>query len=238
MGAQTIVVTFAGGHLSIDPEVLHVGDGDWAVWRFMDLPAHCLPYVRFGSGFGPFHSLRTYDEAMHIVSKGHVAKSEHATENYHAYTVMILPPDKDSPVASQAAMIVNEVTAGDPLPDVQVTFNPGDSSIDVSPDRIRINEGDIVNWRVTGLPAGAFVTFQFLDEEGAPARLFKSFSLLPGEGSDVQASAMGFLAGAGAAPSSFSYQIRVRDQDGNLLGGHDPAIDNIGPPIPTGDDGG
>ena len=115
---------------------------------------------------------------------------------------------------------------------------PEGEKVVVSPDTIRINEGDTVNWTVTGLRPGHFVTFQFLDSEGLPAILFKSFSLLPGEGpGEARASAMGFLAGE-KGQGSYTYQIRVRSEAGDLLGGHDPAIDNIGPPIPTGNDGG
>lgn len=238
MGAKTIVVTFAEGQLSIDPDVLHVGDGDWVVWSFEGVPDGCLPYVRFSSGFGPFHALRSYG-GMQIVSKGHLPSTGNDS---HAYTAMILKAEELHPRASQGGTIVNHATADEPLPDVLVTFNPDQpegEKVVVSPDPIRINEGDTVSWRVTGLRPGHFVTFQFLDGEGAPARLFKSFSLLPGEDpGEARASALGFLAGEGAAPSSFSYQIRVRSEAGDLLGGHDPTIDNIGPPIPPpGEDG-
>ena len=240
MGAQTIVVTFAGGHLTIDPDPFTVEDGDWVVWRFEGVPDGCLPYVRFPSGFGPFQALRSYG-GMQIVSKGHLPRAESADGNSHTYTAMILKAEEVHPRASQQGTIVNHATAEEPLPDVLVTFDhdkPEGEKVVVSPDTIRINEGDTVNWRVTGLRPGHFVTFQFLDGEGAPARLFKSFYLLPGERpGEARASAIGFLAGAGAAPSSFSYQIRVRSEAGDLLGGHDPAIDNIGPPIPVGDGG-
>lgn len=241
MAARTIVVTFADGQLSIDPDPFTVEDGDWVVWRFEGLPEGCLPFIRFSSRFGPFQALRSYG-GMQIVSKGHLPSTGSAAGDSHAYTAMVLKAEESHPRASQQGTIVNHATAEEPLPDVLVTFNPekpeGERVV-VCPDRIRINEGDSVSWRVTGLRPGHFVTFQFLDGEGASARLFKSFSLLPGESPDeARASAMAFLAMAGAAPSSFSYQIRVRNAAGELLGGHDPAIDNIGPPIPTGDGGG
>ncbi len=234
MGAKTIEATFAEGHLTIDPDPCIVEDGDWVVWSFKGVPDGCLPYIRFSSGFGPFHALRSYG-GLQIVSKGHLPSTGSGS---HAYTAMILKAEEAHPLASKQGTIVNHATAGEPLPDVLVTFDPDKpegEKVVVSPDTIRINEGDTVNWRVSGLRPGHFVTFQFLDSEGAPARLFKSFSLLPGEGpGEARASALGFLAGE-KGQGSYTYQIRVRSEAGDLLGGHDPAIDNIGPPIPTGD---
>jgi hypothetical protein len=245
-----IEVTFAEGQLSINPPIQSVWGWSWVVWRFHGLPEGCLPYIKFASGFGPFRSLRSYQgpsvELPTIVSKGHLARTSSDGDRC-SYTAMVLQPAAALPVATAQGTIVNLADRDDSSPDVLVTCtyghaHTGDVKIAVFPDPLRLNEGDTANWKVTGLRDGDFATLQFLAVEGSPDPMhgpFMSVSLLPGEGSDVRATAMGFVAGATAAPRSFTYQIRVRDAAGNLLGGHDPTIDNIGPPIPPpGDDGG
>jgi hypothetical protein len=240
-----IEVTFAEGELSINPPVQSVWGQGWIVWRFHGLPEGCLPYVKFASGFGPFRALRSYqgpDIAQPVlVSKGHLARTSPDGDR-HSYTVMILQPEAELPVATATGTILNLADSDDSSPDVLVTCAYDPVKVTVYPEALRLNEGDTANWRVTGLRDGDFATLQFLPAEGSPDPMrgpFMSFSLLPGEGSEVRATAMGFVAGAAAPPRSFTYQIRVRDKDGKLLDGHDPTIDNIGPPIPPpGDDGG
>ncbi len=245
-----IEVTFAERELSINPPVESVSDQDWIVWRFHGLPGGCLPYIKFASGFGPFRALRSYqgpDVAQPtLISKGHLARTS-AGGDRHSYTAMVLDPAAELPVATATGTLLNLAESDDSSPDVLVTCtydpeNPEDVKITIYPEALRLNEGDTASWRVTGLRDGDFATLQFLPAEGSPDPMrgpFMSFSLLPGEGSDVRATAMGFVAGATTAPRRFTYQLRVRDKDGNLLDGHDPTIDNIGPPIPPpGDDGG
>jgi hypothetical protein len=207
-----IEVTFAEGELSINPPVQSVWDQGWVVWRFHGLPEGCLPYIKFASGFGPFRALRSYqgpDVAQPtLASKGHLARTSPDGDR-HSYTVMILQPAAELPVATATGTILNLAESEDSSPDVLVTCSydsarPRTVRIAISHDPLRLNEGDTANWRVTGLRNGDFATFQFLPAEGSPDPMrgpFMSFSLLPGEGSEVRATAMGFVSGAATPPA-------------------------------------
>jgi hypothetical protein len=230
------------GQLVLDPPTVAVGNGAWVVWCFESLETGWLPYIRFTTRFGPFHSLRSwYDpdkQRMCFIGKGNLGPSE--LKDF-TYTAWALDPAAGRSVASGTGTVHNAATLQDTSPEARVTFNPEapqSQRIRVSPEILSLSPGDTATWEVGGMPPGAFATLHFKTPDGEPMRgPFTAFYLVPGDGQGTaRASGIGFaVKEAEPVPDRFTYSVCVWDAEGKLLDGHDPAIDNIGPPIPPPD---
>jgi hypothetical protein len=236
----TVRVTYDGtGLLKISDEpTTPLQEGDWIAWHFENLEPGWLPYIRFATRFGPFHSLRSFPGG-YLLGKGNTGVS-----GDYPYTAWVLDPASSKPVASADGTIGNAASTPDTSPEARVVFDeslPEPERLKVDPPVLRLNPGDTATWVVSGIPDGAFVTFDFGTREGSSEPMrgpFTAFYLVPGdEKGSARACGIGFVTKTEPKPSrsTYSYNIRVWDEKGTHLGWHDPAIDNIGPPIPPPD---
>ncbi len=238
----TVRVTYDSttGSLLISPQEIAVVNGNWVAWYFENLQPGWLPHIRFATRFGPFHSLRSWyesDQEPGFIGKGNIGPGE--LERF-TYTAWALDPAAGGPRASGTGTIHNAATLPNTSPEARVTFNPNapkSERIQVSPELLRLNPGDTATWEVSGMPPGAFATMHFKTPEGSPMRPFAAFYLVPGDGQGTaRASGIGFAVKQDEpVPDRFTYSVCVWGADGKLLDGHDPTIDNIGPPIHPGE---
>jgi plastocyanin len=243
MGQKTINVNRNGSVLTVDPDLLDLQDGDWVEWKFWGLEEGEFGFISFqpeAGKFGPFHSLRSHgtDSFLGKGNKGEAGRD-------FSYAALILNLEKDHAAASGSGTIHNSVSKKDTTPDIKVIYNERANTITVTPDEVSLNVGDTATWYFEGVPPNAFVCFKFgsataadgtpIEEMDGACGPFVAFNACKDEGGTVQASGMGFVA---AIPPDrwarqFQYHLQVRDWDGRLLAGHDPIIDNLGPPAPA-----
>lgn len=223
MAEKQVNITRSGSQLIIDSSPA-IDDGDWVLWQFPKLPDTQLGFVFFESAFGPFHSLRSRSNTE-VLANGNIGG---ASADSYSYTAIIIEPGKDDPVATGTGFIINIATQVTTAPEIFVTYE-GTQVLSVSPNPVGLHPGDTATWYFLGLPAGAFADFWFPDS-GSTSGPFLNFYACTGGGLfTVRASGTGFMADA-AWRNSFTYHIEVRDSNGVLIGSHDPAIDNLGPP--------
>ena len=248
MAVRSVKVSVTGESLSIEPLQVTLLPGDWVWWRFSNIPAGYLPFIRFTSSghFGPFHSAGSLGNDS-VFGKGNTGQV-----GQWSYRALLLDPATGATITSGSeGEIDNRATEVDTSPEAQVvvTRNPDPQAeprflVDIIPSALCLNAGDTASWTVSGLEDGMFVTFHFIeDESGTTSKNrtgpFASFFGMAGsEAGHIRAHATGFMTGAGAhtppasIPARFRYGIRVWSAAGDPLGGHDPVIDNLGPPIP------
>jgi len=220
---QRVNITQQDDQLIIDSSPT-VGDGDWVLWQFPELPDTQLGFVFFESRFGPFHSLRSRSHTE-VLANGNVGATS-ATS--YRYTAIVLEPGKPDPVATGTGFIVNTATQVNTAPEIFVTYE-GTEDLAVSPDPVGLHPGDTATWYFLGLPAGAFANFWFPGSKSTSGP-FQNFYACTGGGiAAVRASGTDFMADADWQ-DAFTYHIEVRDSNGVLIASHDPAIDNLGPP--------
>jgi hypothetical protein len=195
---------------------------------------------------GPFHSARSLGNDA-VIGKGNTGMPG----MYFYRAILIEPNEHEVIVSVTPGRIENTVTADpdqtDTSPEAVVTYDSlepaPDERVKIKPEKLYLNTGDTATWVVSGLEEGMFVTFHFETLEGGTSTNltgpFASFSAMAGGAGEVRAQGTGFMKGAGASgtppesiPAHFQYKIRVWNADGTPAGGHDPAIDNLGPPIP------
>lgn len=256
MSVHKVKISDAGGSLSFDPPQVTLAPGDWVWWSYPDIPAGRLLFIQFQEPrFGPFHSVRSLGNDS-VIGKGNTGQT-----GTYSYRALLLDPKTEAMVVSdyQEARIINQSGQADTSPEAQVLVTPargaGSSSprvdVQVTPDTLSLNAGDTATWVISGpgLTADMFVTFDFtLESDGSASKNrtgpFASFFTTAGgdrgDGqAEIRAHATGFLTGAGAhtppesIPARFQYNIRVWSTEGGPIGGHDPVIDNLGPPIPN-----
>lgn len=243
MAVHQVLVHNAEGSLSFDPTLTPLAQGDWVWWSFLDVPAGFIPFIQFQAPaplFGPFHSARSRGNDS-VIGKGNTG-----VPGMYTYRAVLLDPETEQMITSAwLGGIYNEVTSdnADTSPEAFATYHPGapaGQQITVTPDSLCLNNGDTALWVVSGLQEGMFVTMHFdAPEGGRSANRSGPFAALcavaGGAAGEMRLHGTGFMTEAGSdtpIPARFSYTIKVWDADGTLLGSHDPAIDNLGPPIP------
>lgn len=248
MAVRMVKVSDAGGSLSIEPLQVTLLAGDWVWWRFSNVPAGYVPFIQITSSgrFGPFHSMGSLGNDS-VVGKGNTGQA-----GPYSYRALLLDPATGATITSGSeGTIDNKATEVDTSPEARVVVTPNPDPqaepgflVEITPFTLCLNAGDTATWTVSGLQEDMFVTFHFVeDEEGTSSKNrtgpFASFTGMAGGGAgEVRAHATGFMTGAGShtppasIPARFRYGIRVWSAAGDPLGGHDPAIDNLGPPIP------
>lgn len=246
MAVHQVVVSDVGGSLSFVPTQVTLAPGDWVWWSFLNVQAGFRPFIQFQGTDrqGPFHSVRSLGDDA-VIGKGNTGQP-----GTYLYRPILLDPQAEVMITSGSlGQIVTEVLLGqevDTSPEAFVTYHPqapADEKIEVKPDRLRLNTGDTASWVVSGLAEGLIVTFHFNTPEGGTSANrtgpFASFSVVAGGGpGQMRMYGTGFMTGAGSdtppesIPAEFSYTIKVWNAEGELVGHHDPAIDNLGPPIP------
>lgn len=232
---KTVTVTYDStlSSLSIDPPSLSLGDGDWVLWTFENVPPGATAHIFFPeTRFGPFESLRLLSAGM-LLGEG---KVDIPTLSVYDYTALVLNPSES--LATGGGSLTNSPQGPNTSPDVLVECVEidGQFSLVVEPlDHLMLYTGDTATWHVLGIPEGHFVTIVFYETSDPRTGPFATFSqgrALAGAGTDQ------FLA-IGARFSwhepELPYTIELRDGDGNLVDVKDPRIDNIGDP-PTGFD--
>jgi plastocyanin len=256
MSVHRVEIRDTGGILSFDPPQVTLAPGDWVWWSYPDIPAGQALFLQFqGARFGPFHSVRSLGNDS-ILGKGNTGQT-----GTYSYRAVLLDRKTETVVVSgyQEAGIVNQAGQVDTSPEARVVVTPvpgaGSSNprvdVQVIPDTLSLNAGDTATWVISGpgLTADMLVTFDFtLDPDGTASKNrtgpFSSFYTMAGgvqggEEVEIRAHATGFLTGAGthtpleSVPARFHYNIRVWSTAGGPIGGHDPVIDNLGPPIPS-----
>ena len=239
MAKKLVNITQKDKTLTIDSSPA-VNDGDWVLWQFPELKDNQFGFIFFNTRFGPFHSLRSLGNTA-VVGKG----STGSGPGSYDYTAMILQAGSRDPIATGDGKITSQATQVDTSPDVLVTYNPAPGltlaeAITVTPDPVRLNPGDTATWYFSNLPEGAFANFLFLLEGMPPSQNGPFVNFYAARGSDpssVRASGTGFaIAPVGEVqswPAKIIYLVELRNQDGVLLGNHEPVIDNLGVP-PTG----
>lgn len=240
MGQKIVKVARTGDTLTLAPDPIELKEGDWVQWEFSGLEEGEFGFIAFESPrLGPFYSLRSCGNDLFL------GKGNKGTRGIFPYTALILHLDKRTAVLSATGTIDNQSDQKDTSPDVEVTFE--NNVLTVSPYRLRLNAGDTATWRFTSLPDNAFVCFKFgsvTDPQGKAVQgtdgasgPFLAFNACRVDASGVvEASGMGFTAAipVDQRPGQFTYHLQLRDWNGNLIAGHDPIIDNLGPPVPTG----
>ena len=226
--------------LSIEPARIELKRGDWVQWEFSNLKEGELGFIAFASPrLGPFYSLRSCGDNLFL------GKGNKGTINDFPYTALILKLDEPNAIASATGTIDNQCDQKDTSPDVEVTFE--NNVLTVSPNPLRLNAGDTATWRFPNLPSDAFVCFKFdsvKDSQGNPVQgttgasgPFLAFNACRVDASGVvEASGMGFTAAipVDQRPGQFTYHLQLRHWNGSSIAGHDPIIDNLGPPVLTG----
>lgn len=244
---KTVRVTRNGSQLTVEPRELELEDWDWVEWTFEGLEAGEFAFISFAPPapqFGPFSALRSLDYRS-FLGKGHRKIGE--KEALYEYEALILTFKQDDPVASGAGTIHDRATKQNTSPEILVRYSEvkgiGGKGIqpilEITPNPVGLNRGDTATWIFENLPPNAFPLLQFTPEptsSGAPAGAgpFVAFNASTGQDLSVRASAMGFAVyfPDPALHPTFTYHIEVRDWQGKRLAGHDPAIDNLGPPPP------
>ena len=242
MGQKIVKVLRKQGALSMEPERIELADGDWVQWEFPDLAEGQFGFISFApplARLGPFHSLRSYSNNLFL------GKGNKGILGDFAYTALILHPDEKNAIASGTGTITNRSGKKNMSPDIEVSYDNG--VITVRPEPLCLNAGDTATWRFVNLPDDAFACFQFdpvTDSQGNPvpgtagaSGPFLAFNACRVDGAGVvEASGMGFTAAipVDQRPGQFTYHLQLRRWDGTFLAGHDPIIDNLGPPVPTG----
>lgn len=225
--------------LKVEPDPLDLEDGDWVEWQFPELQDGQFGFISFEPSvpkFGPFHSLRSHG------NRSFLGKGNTAVRAENRYVALILDLGREDPVASGSGTIKNLALNRNTAPDITVTYvpkgpeNPENPIIHVSPDPVPLNVGDTATWWFVNTPANSFACFKFESADGNhTAGPFVAFSANSGGTGTVQASGMGFVAliPPDQWPKTFTYYVELRSWDGKFLAGHDPMIDNLGPPVPT-----
>ncbi|HEX4965830.1 MAG TPA: hypothetical protein VF173_33790 [Thermoanaerobaculia bacterium] len=237
MAEQRVNITQTGSQLIIDSSPA-VKDGDWVLWQFPEMLDNQFGFVFFQNRFGPFHSLRSLGNTV-VVGKGNVGSVPPDSASYD-YTAMILQTEVADPIATGAGTITNQATREDTSPEVLVAYNPDlppSQAITVTPDPVSLNPGDTATWYFSNLPDGAFANFLF-KLDGMPSSRngpFVNFYAVGGSGPvTLRASGTGFavapLGEIQAWPAKIIYYFEIRNQDGVLIGSHEPVIDNLGVP--------
>ncbi len=241
MGQKTVNVNWNGSALTIDSTPLDLEDGDWVEWKFHGLSQGEFGFISFDpkvAKFGPFHSLRSHGNDSFL------GKGNKAEQKDFPYLALILNLKDKNPIASGSGTVHNRATKKDTAPDVTVTYDPDAQTLDVSPNPLCLNVGDTATWSFVNVPVNAFVCFEFepaaaadgtpVEEMAGASGPFVAFNACRSEGGTVQASGMGFVATIPVDrwPKSFTYHLQLRCWEGNFLAGHDPIIDNLGPPAP------
>lgn len=247
-------VTREGEHLTIQEQNIELKDGDWVRWKFFGLEKDEFGFISFApplDRLGPFHSLRSFDQAKEPSMLG---KGNKAVKGLFLYRALVLHPLDSHARASGEGTIQNLATRTNTAPEITVTYRKEASASDprqvhqwleVSPDPVGLNTGDTATWIFRDLPEFSFACFQFEPVTGDPMKEafgpFIAFNSSFSDGPDAaRASATGFAVALPWDPSkpereSFTYHIQLRSWDGELLAVHDPVIDNLGPPPPITD---
>lgn len=242
MAEKIVEVIQSGTSLLLDPPwPVELIDGDLVWWKFPEnLPSGQFGFVFFHARLGPFHSLRSFTNTV-VLGKGNVGGDGGPADGAYSYTAMILQPGEKEPIAIGPGTILNRATQVDTAPEVSVTYDPQEpdptKSLTVIPKRLGLNPGDTATWYITNLPEGAFANFCFdCEPTGLPAPTgpFQAFYACRGDDLvSVRASGTGFATGVTVAVGEeIPYHLEVRNENGVLIGSHDPAIDNLGPPPP------
>ncbi|HEY2291358.1 MAG TPA: hypothetical protein VGM86_11715 [Thermoanaerobaculia bacterium] len=235
MPARKIVkVDYDGinGSLTLDRSSVQLAQGDWVEWKFSKVPRGCIPWIRFeGSrGLGPFQCLQLVPSTTTLQGKGNVG-ADH--DESYSYTAWLLTRDGVR-ARSAVATVENLRQAQNTTPEVVVSYSEG--KLDVQPETLELEPGDMATWNVLGLPAGYFVFFQF----DSLKPLFDSYLncrlLLSGDDSGV-VRICGIHFNSRKRRSHYHYHITVRDPSGIIVASHDPMIDNLGQPGPPDCDG-
>lgn len=242
MGQTIVKVLYKDGVLSTEPDRIELADGDWVQWEFPELAAGQFGFISFAQPLprlGPFYSLRSYSNNLFL------GKGNKGTPGDFPYTALILHPDQKTAIASATGTINNQSRVKNTSPEIEVTYEDG--VLNLCPEPLRLNTGDTATWRFVNLPDDAFACFQFdpvTDSQGKTVQgttgasgPFLAFNACRIDGAGVvEASGMGFTAAipVDQRPKQFTYHLQLRRWDGTFLAGHDPIIDNLGPPVPTG----
>ena len=212
------------------PDSVEIGDGDEVVWKFPAMPSEQFGFVFFEPRLGPFHSLRSRSN-QEILANGNIGSA--SGSNQFVYTAMILQPGVADPIATGTGTVVNQATKVNTAPECYVIYHPDappDEALEVSPNPLNLYPGDTATWYFIDLPEGAFTNFQFIGEPNPATGPFEAFYACGGSGPvTVRASGTGFAGKEG----QYTYHLEVRNQDGEIIGSHDPLIDTLGvPPTP------
>ncbi len=248
MSVHQVEVRVVGESLAFTPTHTTLAQGDWVWWHFSHVPAGYVPFIQFQDPqLGPFHSVRSLGNDA-VIGKGNTGQS-----GTYTYRAILLDPDTGTTMTSgYVGEIDNQVEEADTSPEAQVVVTPNpDLSpgapkylVDVTPDTLCLNAGDTAIWAVSGLEPDTFITFHFEKSDDHTTSTnrtgpFAAFIGMAGGGNgELRAHATGFMTGAGSPtppesiPARFTYWIDVWSVQGEHLGGHDPVIDNLGPPIP------
>ncbi len=226
------------GTLQLSPSQFEYNPKDWVVWTFQNLPDGSFGYLRFENspGLGPFHSLRTGSPNV-VVGKGNTGVEENATFHYKA---MLLNRTGKGVVAvsKEEASVTQKSAKRDTTPDVTVTYLGKGIALRVEPYDLALNTGDTALWHFEGFLEGHFATFQFEVTPSDP-HPFVDFYVTPpqpGSSGTFRANGIGFGVNLDPKkPKRLTYHVQVRDQDGKIVSNDDPAIDNLGPPVPPTD---
>lgn len=254
-----VTVTRVGASLTIQEQSIQLRDGDWVRWKFVGLAEGEFGFISFApplDRLGPFHSLRSFDQAKEPSMLG---KGNKGVAGLFLYRALVLHLLDSQPRASGEGTIQNLATRKDTAPEITVTYKKEVSAsnpqqvhqwLEVSPDPVGLNTGDTATWIFQDLPEFSFACFQFqpptTSTSGTPQSKqafgpFIAFNASFGDAScAIRASATGFAVAlpkdlSEEAKKSFTYHIQLRSWDGELLAVHDPVIDNLGPPPPIGD---
>jgi len=231
-----VIVEYTGeGILQVSPCDFEYNPGDWVSWAFKNSPPDSFGYLRFENApaLGPFHSLRSGSSSEALVGKGNTGTH---TDNRFRYKALLLNRNLEEGVlaTSQEAWVTQKAAGPDTTPDVTVTYQGEGQKLLVEPYTLALNRGDTALWHFKGFPEGYFATFQFEVAPGG-AHPFVDFYVTPpqpGSSDTFRANGIGFGVNLDAQPTRLEYHVQVRDSDGRIVSNDDPAIDNLGPPVP------
>lgn len=233
----TVTYDQTTGALTISEDKLKIAynQGDWVEWTFLGVPPNGFGYLRFKNAprFGPFHSLRSSSGTV-VVGKGNPGSSSEIPLEYR-YEAMVLNRTEPGVLAvSEEGIVLQQAAAKDTTPDVTVTYQGEGQPLLVEPYRVRLNVGDTAVWHFLDFPQGYFATLQFDPTQGSPFTDFYITAPLPGQPvGTFRANGIGFgMNGSPEVGASLNYHVQVRNQYGTIVSSDDPAIDNLGPPIP------
>jgi len=230
-----------GPFLVVEPAAFALGNGQWVVWKFLDVPPHLrfVPTLHFDSRLGPFQVLRTAADFQAVVGKGNTGPAAGGRYTYQA-AIVFGPTQAPEVVATRdSASVDNRATRVDTTPEVRVRYVPGEKGgrglLVAEPFVLQLSDGDSPFWTFFDLPPeGSVYLYVSAGPEGARHPLigpFQSLTSLRSAGGDPAVSQFIVATGQGESPrGSYTYHLELVGAGGEVLAVGDPVIDNGGPP--------